>query len=279
MEGPERLEVVPRPIKYVDLPMGTTEDRLVGALDLEAALSRGEKRFEPGLLARAHRGILYVDEVNLLSDHIVDLLLDAAAMGVNHVEREGVSISHACRFLLVGTMNPEEGDLRPQLLDRFGLCVEVKGIADLEDRTLVARRRVAFDGDHKSFVREFSEREAALSRRIGEGRDALDEVEVPDLIWEQAARFSLAFEVEGHRSDITMVRTARALAALEGRKRTTVQDLGQAAALALPHRQKGLDGARVELDEAKLEQLLQDADGDERQSGLPAAGSKKNSTS
>lgn len=225
-----------RPPPFVELPLNADEDRLAGSLDVAAAFSGGEVRFEPGLLARAHRGVLYVDEVNLLADHLTDMLLDAAASGRNTVEREGVSRSHPARFLLLGTMNPEEGDLRPQLLDRFGLTVHVEGLPDPAARAEVARRRVAFEADPEGFSGRFREAEESLRRRLAEARRRLPAVEIPDAVWSGAAELAVRAGVQGHRADIAMVRAAACAAALDGRDAAGPADLAEAARYALPHR-------------------------------------------
>lgn len=224
------------PVPVIDLPLGATEDRVVGALDLEAALTRGERSFAPGLLARAHRGFLYIDEVNLLADHLVDLLLDVAASGENVVEREGVSVRHAARFVLIGSGNPEEGELRPQLLDRFGLSVDVKTPDELATRVEVVKRRLAFDQNPKRFLAECSDREAALRQRLSEGRRRVREVGVPDAIVERAATLCQAVGTDGLRGELTLVRAARAAAALAGDAEVSDRHLRQVAPLALRHR-------------------------------------------
>src|SRR3954470_14267867 len=197
-----------RPARLVELPVGATEDRLVGSLDLERALTEGVRAYQPGLLAAAHRGVLYVDEVNLLHDHLVDLLLDAAAMGRAHVERDGVSVSHAASFLLVGTMNPEEGELRPQLLDRFGLTVEVAAPRDAGERAEVVRRRMAFEADPAAFAATFADTDAELARRIAEARARLPHVTLPDTELRRIAAVCAAFEVDGMRADLVVARTS-----------------------------------------------------------------------
>ncbi|MFC5800662.1 putative cobaltochelatase [Streptomyces formicae] len=252
-----------RPARMVELPVGASEDRLVGALDIERALSEGVKAFEPGLLAQAHRGILYVDEVNLLHDHLVDLLLDAAAMGASHVEREGVSVRHAARFLLVGTMNPEEGELRPQLLDRFGLTVEVAASRDPEQRVEVVRRRLAYDDDPAGFAARWADEEAALRERIVAARALLPQVVLGDATLRQIAATCAAFEVDGMRADIVMARTATALAAWAGRTEVLGEDVRQAALLALPHRRRRSPFDAPGLDEDKLDQALEKCGGDD----------------
>ncbi|GGU53856.1 putative cobaltochelatase [Streptomyces daghestanicus] len=250
-----------RPARMVELPVGASEDRLVGALDIERALAEGVKAFEPGLLAQAHRGILYVDEVNLLHDHLVDLLLDAAAMGASYVEREGVSVRHAARFLLVGTMNPEEGELRPQLLDRFGLTVEVAASREPGQRVEVVRRRLAHDDDPAGFAARWADEEAAVRARITAARELLPSVRLGDGALRQIAATCAAFEVDGMRADIVMARTATALAAWAGRPEVLAEDVRQAALLALPHRRRRNPFDAPGLDEDKLDQTLEEFGG------------------
>ncbi|MEU4995596.1 putative cobaltochelatase [Streptomyces sp. NPDC021622] len=252
-----------RDARMVELPVGASEDRLVGALDIERALAEGVKAFEPGLLADAHRGILYVDEVNLLHDHLVDLLLDAAAMGASYVEREGVSVRHAARFLLVGTMNPEEGELRPQLLDRFGLTVEVAASRETDQRVEVVRRRLAYDDDAEGFAARWGDEEAALRTRIVAARALLPQVRLGDGALRQIAATCAAFEVDGMRADIVMARTATALAAWAGREDVLAEDVRQAALLALPHRRRRNPFDAPGLDEDKLDDTLEQSGGDD----------------
>ncbi|MFD4756265.1 putative cobaltochelatase [Streptomyces sp. NPDC058426] len=261
-----------RPARMVELPVGASEDRLVGALDIERALSEGVKAFEPGLLAAAHRGILYVDEVNLLGDHLVDLLLDAAAMGVSSVEREGVSVRHAARFLLVGTMNPEEGELRPQLLDRFGLTVEVAASRETDERVEVVRRRMAYEDDPAAFAARFAGDEAALRSRIADARALLPRVVLGDTALRQIAATCAAFEVDGMRADLVMARTATALAAWAGRESVLAEDVRQAALLALPHRGRRNPFDAPGLDEDKLDEVLDENAGPEEEPGVPGDG-------
>ncbi|MDI2126700.1 putative cobaltochelatase [Yinghuangia seranimata] len=249
-----------RRARLVELPVGATEDRLVGSLDLERALAEGVKAYEPGLLAAAHRGLLYVDEVNLLHDHLVDLLLDAAAMGTAHVEREGVSVRHAARFLLVGTMNPEEGELRPQLLDRFGLTVEVAASRVPRERAEVVRRRLAYEADPDGFARRWADDDAALAARIGAARALLPDVALPDRELDRIARVCAAFEVDGLRADLVTARTAIALAAWHGRVEVEAADVRQAALLALPHRRRRNPFDAPGLDEDLLDEALRDED-------------------
>ncbi|MEU9316287.1 putative cobaltochelatase [Streptomyces sp. NPDC048295] len=263
-DGPHEAGAgVSRDARMVELPVGASEDRLVGALDIERALADGVKAFEPGLLADAHRGILYVDEVNLLHDHLVDLLLDAAAMGASYVEREGVSVRHAARFLLVGTMNPEEGELRPQLLDRFGLTVEVAASRETDQRVEVVRRRLAFDDDPAAFAAGWAGEEDALRARIAAARALLPEVRLGDAALRQIAATCAAFEVDGMRADIVMARTATALAAWAGRTDVLAEDVRQAALLALPHRRRRNPFDAPGLDEDKLDDTLEQNGGED----------------
>ncbi|MFE2090317.1 putative cobaltochelatase [Streptomyces sp. NPDC059460] len=262
-DGPhEAGSGVSRAARTVELPVGASEDRLVGALDIERALAEGVKAFEPGLLADAHRGILYVDEVNLLHDHLVDLLLDAAAMGASYVEREGVSVRHAARFLLVGTMNPEEGELRPQLLDRFGLTVEVSASRDTDQRVEVVRRRLAYDDDPAGFAARWAQEEGELRERIAAARALLPHVVLGDRALRQIAATCAAFEVDGMRADIVMARTATALAAWAGRTDVLAEDVRQAALLALPHRRRRNPFDAPGLDEDKLDDTLEQNSGE-----------------
>ncbi|MEU1362415.1 VWA domain-containing protein [Micromonospora zamorensis] len=248
-----------RPARLVELPVGAAEDRVVGSLDLEKALGEGVRAFEPGLLAAAHRGVLYVDEVNLLHDHLVDLLLDAAAMGRSHVEREGVSVSHAARFLLVGTMNPEEGELRPQLLDRFGLTVEVGASRDPEVRVEVVRRRLAADADPAGFAARWADADAEIAAQVAAARRRLPGVRLPDAALRQIAEVCAAFDVDGMRADIVTARTALAHAAWHGRDRVSIDDVRVAARLALPHRRRRDPFDTPGLDEKRLDEALQRA--------------------
>jgi magnesium chelatase subunit I len=230
------IETEKRKVKVVELPVGATEDRVVGSLDLERALKSGEKKVEPGLLAAAHRGILYVDEVNLLDDHVVDVLLDSAAMGVNTIEREGVSFAHPARFTLVGTMNPEEGELRPQLLDRFGLCVNIEGILNLDDRVAVMERRAKFEDDPVAFNESFKKESEELTQRINKAREILPKVTFTRDLLVKIARFCLEVGVDGHRGDIIILKAAKTIAAWNGRESIAESDVEKASELALPHR-------------------------------------------
>jgi len=248
-----------RPAKLVELPVGATEDRLVGSLDLERALTEGVRAYQPGLLAAAHRGVLYVDEVNLLHDHLVDLLLDAAAMGRAHVEREGVSISHAASFLLVGTMNPEEGELRPQLLDRFGLTVAVRASRDVATRTEVIRRRLAYEADPEGFAARWETADAELADRIVTARAALPTVALPDSELRRIAGVCAAFEVDGMRADLVVARTAVAHAAWRGADVVEEADVEAAVRLALPHRKRRDPFDEPGLEEEQLADAMQQA--------------------
>ena len=230
------LMVVKRRIRFIDLPVSATEDRVVGTLDIEAAIQKGERHFEPGVLASANRGLLYIDEVNLLDDHVVDLLLDSAAMGVNVVEREGISFAHPARFILVGTMNPEEGDLRPQLLDRFALSAEIYGIREARERVLIMERNLAFEADPELFRQQWLPKEEELSRRIEQASTLVNKVTYSSRDLLSIAALTSSLNVEGHRADLVILKTARAQAAFEGRTAITERDIALAAELALPHR-------------------------------------------
>ena len=256
-----------RAARLVELPVGATEDRLVGSLDLERALAQGVRAYQPGLLAEAHRGVLYVDEVNLLHDHLVDLLLDAAAMGRAHVERDGVSVSHAASFLLVGTMNPEEGELRPQLLDRFGLTVEVRASRDVDTRVEVVRRRMAFEADPAAFAATFAEAEAATARRIADARARLASVVLPDAELRRIAAVCAAFDVDGMRADLVIARAATAHAAWRGADAVAKEDVRAAARLALPHRRRRDPFDEPGMDEQALDEALDGADDRSRTPG------------
>jgi Mg-chelatase subunit ChlI len=230
------LPVSHRRMRVVELPINASEDRVVGTIDLEAALREGSRRFEPGVLAEANRNILYVDEVNLLDDHIVDVLLDAAAMGVNLVEREGVSIAHPSRFILVGTMNPEEGELRPQLLDRFGLCVDVEGIRDVEQRVAIVEKRSGWEDDPVRFYAEHSEAEDEVRSRITEGIATFPEVALSREIMKAIAHLSIALEVDGHRADLVCSRAAQAKAAYDRAPEVDLEQVREVADMVYAHR-------------------------------------------
>ncbi|MBI3286598.1 MAG: ATP-binding protein, partial [Chloroflexi bacterium] len=246
----EALPAAARRTRVIDLPVSATEDRVVGTLDIEKAIKQGEKHFESGVLAAANRGLLYVDEVNLLDDHVVDLLLDSAAMGVNVVEREGISFTHPAQFILVGTMNPEEGELRPQLLDRFGLSVEISGITDLVARTEILERRIRFERDVEAFVEEWQAEEQRLANEIQRARQLLPQVSYSQEDLHRIAQLTADLKVDGHRADITILKAGLAHAAFKGHPHITSEDILLAAELALPHRvrRRPLDegGTRLE---------------------------------
>ncbi|WP_144926821.1 ATP-binding protein [Halorubrum salsamenti] len=246
--GDGALPTASRPMRVVDLPLNASEDRVVGSIDLERAVQAGEREFEPGILAEANRNILYVDEVNLLDDHIVDVLLDAAAMGENIVEREGVSFRHPAEFILVGTMNPEEGDLRPQLLDRFGLVVDVEGVNEVDDRVEISQRRAAFEADPDAFRAEYASDQATLRSEIVEAREHLDGVDLGDDIAELIAGMNIELDVDGHRGDITLRRVARTLAAFEGDDEVSARTVRRVARMALEHRLQRLPFEEEEQD-------------------------------
>jgi len=246
------------PVRLAELPVGASTDRLTGTLDIERALTEGERAFEPGILASAHRGILYVDEVNLLSDHLVDLLLDVAAMGTNHVEREGVSVRHPSRFILVGTMNPEEGDLRPQLLDRFGVTVEVAGNLDADERVEIVRRRLRYEADPQAFATEWIAADGELARGIEKARKGLSVVRLPEEMLHQIAAVCTHLGVDGLRGDLVTAKAARALAAWETRDTVATEDVRRAALLALSHRRRRNPFEETGIDPEVLERLLPD---------------------
>jgi Mg-chelatase subunit ChlI len=259
------LPGIMRPTSFIDLPVSATEDRVVGTLDIEQAIQRGERHFEPGVLAAANRGLLYIDEVNLLDDHVVDLLLDSAAMGVNVVEREGISFNHPARFILVGTMNPEEGDLRPQLLDRFALAVDIRGLGDSADRVAIMERILEFESDSTGFGEKWLPEVRAISTEITRARAIVDAVTYsrPDL--ETIAVLTTSLRVDGHRADLVILRAARAHAALRARTAISDRDILLAAQLALPHRIKKdpFDSTGLEFEELenRLEQARSDVQG------------------
>jgi magnesium chelatase subunit D len=254
--NPEARQVAEMPVPFVDLPLGATEDRVLGTLDFERALREGRRAFQAGLLAAAHRGILYIDEVNLLADHLVDVLLDASAMGVNTVQREGIAFRHPARFLMIGTMNPEEGNLRPQLLDRFGLAVQVAGPRDPELRAEVVRRRLAFESDPDAFGARWALEQNALRERIVAARTLLPRIVLEDGLLTLLTRLCCELDVDGLRADIVLHKTACALAALEGRTSVHLDDIRTAAELVLPHRRRRRPFERPELDREQLDNAL-----------------------
>jgi magnesium chelatase subunit I len=234
--GGHKLTAERGTVPVVELPLGATEDRVCGTLDIERALTEGVKAFEPGLLARAHRGFLYIDEVNLLEDYLVDLLLDVAASGRNVVEREGISLSHPARFVLVGSGNPDEGELRPQLLDRFGLHARITTISDIDARVEIVRRRESFERDPIGFRRRIEPEQAQLRRRIIAARRRLPEVEMDSALLARISELCVRLNIDGHRGELTLMRAAKALAAFEGRRRATADDVRRIAVLSLRHR-------------------------------------------
>jgi Mg-chelatase subunit ChlI len=274
-ERGEELPVAIRRTPFVDLPVSATEDRVVGTLDIESAIQRGERRFDAGILASANRGLLYIDEVNLLDDHVVDVLLDSAAMGMNIVERESISFTHPARFILVGTMNPEEGELRPQLLDRFALSVDIHGIREARERVQIMERNLVFEQDAELFRQEWLAREEELSRRIDLARTLVDQVNHTERNLLAIASLTASLNVDGHRSDLVILKAARAHAALEGRAHLTEMDIALAAELALPHRMKGgpLQQSNLGVEEisAQIEQLI----GSQGESTQPSEGKKE----
>jgi Mg-chelatase subunit ChlI len=272
----EDLEIVQRPTPLVELPVAASEDRVVGSLDLEHAISEGQRRFEPGLLAQANRGLLYVDEVNLLDDHLVDVLLDAAAMGVNTVEREGISVSHPARFILVGTMNPEEGELRPQLLDRFGLVVEVGGVTTVSGRIAVIERRMSFDRDPAAFTLEWHAEDQKIAQQIFAARALLPAVSIARSDMAAVAALVIDLGVDGHRADLAILETARTHAAWAGRNHVTIEDIRVAAELALPHRMRRQPFTEVKLDEGRITAVLERAAAEEAAEQAHGESVKKN---
>lgn len=252
----EKIEKHKSTMKVINLPISATEDRVVGTLDIEYAIKTGEKKFEKGILAQSNRNILYVDEINLLDDHIVDVLLDSAAMGVNTIEREGISYSHPAKFVLVGTMNPEEGDLRPQLLDRFGLVVDVIGERETSKRVEVIKRRLDFEVEPEKFIKKYLVEEKELKNRIENSKKRLDNIKCSDEIYELAAKISIALNVDGHRADIAVVKTAITIAAFENREEVIKEDILRAAVLALPHRMRKTPFEDGILDEEQIEKLV-----------------------
>lgn len=232
------FQIAKEPFSVVNVPLGITEDRLIGTLSIEKVLKEGKKHFEPGLLARANRGILYIDEVNLLEDHLVDELLDVAAMGVNLVEREGISFSHPSRFILVGTMNPEEGELRPQLLDRFGLCVHVETIKNLHERVEITKRRMAFEKAPIKFIKLWEREDKKIGNAIVVAKKLLAKISDEDWFFELISRICIEADVDGHRADNFILRAGKAYAALQGRRTLLPEDFLKASTLVLPHRLK-----------------------------------------
>lgn len=259
--GGETLPTSVRTTPFINLPVSATEDRVVGTLDIEKAIQKGVRAFEPGVLAAANRGMLYIDEVNLLDDHVVDVLLDSAAMGMNIVEREGISFSHPARFILVGTMNPEEGDLRPQLLDRFAFSVEIYGIRDTRERVTIMERNLAFEADAENFRQQWLAKEDALSHQIDEARKLIDLVTYTRRDLLSIASLTASLSVDGHRADLVILKAARAQAAFEGRRAITDRDIALAAELALPHRIKRGPFQQSEMSMEELQDRIEQLQG------------------
>jgi len=255
-ESDEEVPIETRRTPFVNLPVSATEDRVVGTLDIEKAIQKGERHFEPGVLAAANRGLLYIDEVNLLDDHVVDVLLDSAAMGMNIVEREGISFAHPARFILVGTMNPEEGDLRPQLLDRFALSVDIHGILDPRQRVQIMERNIAFESDAEAFREEWLPKEHELSEQIAKARELVDRVRYTNRDLLVIADLTVKMQVDGHRADLVILKAARAHAAFEGREAINPRDIALAAELALPHRVKAGPFRQSEMGVTQLEEYI-----------------------
>lgn len=272
----EELEYCYKQVPVVELPIGATEDRVVGTLDIEKAIKSGEKHFEPGLLAAANRGILYVDEVNLLDDHLVDVLLDAAAMGFNYIEREGISFRHPSGFILVGTMNPEEGELRPQLLDRFGLAVEISGISDREKRAEVINRRISFEASPETFLEESEDKQESLREHIKNAKDLLGGVTLNENLLNLITQISTDFGVDGHRADIVIYKTAVTIASYDGRTKVNKEDIKEAASLALPHRRRRQPFEEPGIDQNKLDESVENwqENNEDEQGKEPEAGNE-----
>ena len=253
----KKLPIAERTTPFVNLPVSATEDRVVGTLDIEKAIQKGERHYEPGVLAGANRGLLYIDEVNLLDDHVVDILLDSAAMGVNTVEREGISFAHPARFILVGTMNPEEGDLRPQLLDRFALSVEIVGIRDARERVTIMERNLSYEKDADAFRNLWMPKEKELSEKIARGRELVDQVTHTSRDLLSIAALTASLNVDGHRADLVILKAARAQAAFEGRTKINDHDIALAAELALPHRIKRTPFNQAEMTTEQLQERIE----------------------
>ena len=256
-EGTTKIPAHARTTSFVNLPVSATEDRVVGTLDIEQAIQKGERHFEPGVLASANRGLLYIDEVNLLDDHVVDVLLDSAAMGVNMVEREGISFSHPSRFILVGTMNPEEGELRPQLLDRFALSVDIVGIRNARERVMIMERNLAFEQDAEAFRKKWMSKEEELSHQIERGRELVAQVTHTSRDLLSIAALTASLNVDGHRADLVILKAARAQAAFEGRTKINDHDIALAAELALPHRIKRTPFQQAEMTTEQLQERIE----------------------
>ncbi len=252
----EKLEIEKKKMRVVELPLGVTEDRVVGSLDIEQAIKKGEKHFHPGILANANRNFLYVDEVNLLEDHIVDLLLDSAAMGINIVEREGISFVHPARFILVGTMNPEEGELRPQLLDRFGLCVQVNSIREKSMRVEILKRKAEFDDDPEEFYKKWQPFQQELVEKIINAKEKLKTIPITDEAVSKVVEITAELNLDGHRADIVILKAARAYTAFLNKKEITKDEIKMVAPLALKHRLKRLPFEDISEETKKLDAIL-----------------------
>ena len=256
-EGVSKIPSHVRTTSFVNLPVSATEDRVVGTLDIEQAIQKGERHFEPGVLASANRGLLYIDEVNLLDDHVVDVLLDSAAMGVNMVEREGISFTHPARFILVGTMNPEEGELRPQLLDRFALSVDIVGIREARERVMIMERNLAFEQDADAFRHKWLPKEEEISHQIERARELVGQVAHTSRDLLSIAALTSSLNVDGHRADLVILKAARAQAAFEGRTKINDHDIALAAELALPHRIKRTPFQQAEMTTEQLQERIE----------------------
>jgi Mg-chelatase subunit ChlI len=256
-EGATKIPYHVRTTSFVNLPVSATEDRVVGTLDIEQAIQKGERHFEPGVLASANRGLLYIDEVNLLDDHVVDVLLDSAAMGVNMVEREGISFTHPARFILVGTMNPEEGELRPQLLDRFALSVDIVGIREARERVMIMERNLAFEQDAEAFRKRWMPKEEEISHQIERARELVGQVTHTSRDLLSIAALTSSLNVDGHRADLVILKAARAQAAFEGRTKINDHDIALAAELALPHRIKRTPFQQAEMTTEQLQERIE----------------------
>jgi Mg-chelatase subunit ChlI len=269
MSNGSEMQVEVRTVPFIDLPVSATEDRVVGSIDIESAIQKGKRQFEPGVLASANRGLLYIDEVNLLDDHVVDVLLDSAAMGVNIVEREGISFSHPAKFILIGTMNPEEGDLRPQLLDRFALSVDIRGLREARDRVAIMERNLAFEADPVAFRSRWQPEEKKLADKIISAKNLIDEVTYSSRDLVAIANLTASLHVDGHRADLVILKAARAQAAFDGRTRINDLDIALAAELALPHRIKRGPFQQTEITMEQLSERIreiQDQIGEEGES-------------
>ena len=266
----EKLPVAMRKTSFIDLPVSATEDRVVGTLDIERAIKEGERHFEPGVLAAANRGLLYIDEVNLLDDHVVDLLLDSAALGMNFVEREGISFTHPARYILVGTMNPEEGDLRPQLLDRFALSVEIRGLPDPRDRVSIMERNLEFEAEPDAFRNKWLDNENTLSNEITAARAILNDVTYTKRNLLSIAALTSSLQVDGHRADLVILKAARAHAAFEGRTRISERDIALAAELTLPHRLRRGPFQQTDITIENIENLIEQIQSDFNSGGESA---------